>query len=223
MKSRIQISRMISIEGADGLPQWETIPSTWGNDPQVEELGDGVFAVTEWRTDGLTAVGHTKVLGLSAEELNAPTPVEGWDDRWGGMGYIPSPRVLTLGDLLAATAARSFMRAPKGPRAVIAVPFECGCQHAAKWAIVEDGHVLDEVEGVGDCTPIPDEAASLKEGRLITSSAREDEENEWKEAEASARRLKGAVVPHGTRIISTLRRKGVPEHLLEKTLAYLKD
>ena len=220
MKTRIQISKLITIEGADWLPQWEYIPAA--SCGEVEKLGDGVFAVTEWRSDGLTAVGKTKVLGLSAEELSGPTPVEGWDIRWGGMGWIPSPRVRTLEDLLAATAVREFMRAPKGPRAVIAVPFECGCQAAAKWALVEDGHVLDEVEGVGDCTPIPDEAASLKEGRLITSSAREDEEREWKAAEALARRLRGAVVPHGTRILSTLKRKGVPEHLLGKTLAYLK-
>jgi len=214
---------MITIEGADGLPQWEPCPAaSCGKDTEVE-LGDGVFAVTKWRTDGLTAVGHTQILGLTTEELNAPTPVEGWDDRWGGMGYIPSPRVKTLEDLLAATAVKSFMRAPKGPRAVIRVTFECGCQAAAKWALVEDGHVLDEASGVGDCTPIPDEAASLKEGRLITSSAREDEENEWKEAEAWARRLQKSVVPHGTRILSTLKRKGVPRHLLDKVLACLKD
>ncbi len=162
--------------------------NTWyddGDDSKEVALPEGFKgAVGEFH--GVSS--SVALVGFTDEELNAPSPVQGWDNVGVGFRAERCELIRNLGDYLKAIANNSFVAIPEkgdvhtvsGNR-LVELPFDWGDQAANHYAIISPkGEILSEVSGCGDQAPYPLKADMTKDwefSSLFEDMNRKNERN----------------------------------------------
>ncbi len=142
--------------------------NTWhddGDDSKVVVLPEGFKgAVGEFHgVSSLSYQSSVTLIGFNDEELNTPSPVQGWDNVGVGFRAERCELIRNLGDYLKALANNSFVPIPEegyvhpvsGNR-LVELPFDWGDQAANHYAVISPkGEILYERSGCADNAPDP--------------------------------------------------------------------
>ncbi len=128
-----------------------------------------------------------ELMGFTDEELNAPTPVKGWNNVVVGFRAEKCELIKSFGDYLKALASGSLIAIPdtgkvhpvSGNR-LVELPFDWGDQAANHYAVISPkGEILTEVSGCGDQAPYALKAGGTRDWEF--SSSFEDANREQQE------------------------------------------
>lgn len=150
-----------------------------GDDSKEVVLPEGFKgAVGEFHgVSSLSYQSSVTLVGFTGEELDAPSPVQGWNNVGVGFRAERCELIKSFGDYLKALANNSFVAIPEkgethpvsGNR-LVELPFDWGDQAANHYAIISPkGEILSEVSGCGDQAPYPLKADGTKDWELSSS------------------------------------------------------
>ena len=156
--------------------------NTWyddGDDSKEVVLPEGFKgAVGEFHgVSSLSNQSSVTLVGFTDEELNTPSPVQGWDNAGIGFRAERCELIKSFGDYLKALANNSFVTIPEkgethpisGNR-LVELPFDWGDQEANHYAVISPkGEILTEVIGCGDKAPYPLKVDGTKDWELSSS------------------------------------------------------